>query len=235
MLFEEKLGGHSGGKILDVATEGGWFIDKLKKIFKDIDEAIGIDITDDGFDEARKRLQKDPVRFMIMNGANLEFADESFDTVAMNAGMHHLDNIPAVLSEMMRVLKTGGRFVLRENYRDVTDKKQLVDVMQHDWDAKIDRLLGEPHNPSLTKQEILEYVNMLGLRQLETQNYQCRDCPRSKGETIEKEILEMDEHLEKVKGHPQYDELKAERNTIVNRLRTIGICCQDSIDVIGIK
>lgn len=235
MSLKEKLAGHSGGKILDVATECGCFIDKLKDAFQDIDEVIGIDISDRDFDKARERLKDDPVNFMIMSGAKLEFADESFDTVAMAFGIHHLDDISSVLSEMMRVLKPGGNFVLRENYRDVTDEKQMTDLLQHDWYARIDRLRGRPHFPSLTKQEIMEYVNGLGLRRYETDKYLCDDCRRSKGETIEKEIIEMDEHLAKVKGNPQYVELETERDTIVKRIRTVGICCQAGLDIIGIK
>jgi ubiquinone/menaquinone biosynthesis C-methylase UbiE len=235
VILKEKLAGLSGGKILDVATEGGWFIDKLKDAFNDIDEVIGIDITDEDFDEARERLKNDPVSFKVMNGTKLEFGDESFDTVTMAFGMHHLDDIPAVLSEMMRVLKQGGMLVLRENYRDVKEKKQITDVLQHDWYAKIDSVLGIPHYPSLTKQEIVEYVNGIALKKYETFKYLCDDCPRSKGETIEKEITEMDDQLAKIKGFPKYDELKTERDTIISRLRTIGICCQAALDVVGTK
>lgn len=234
-MLKEKLAGLSGGSILDVATEGGGFINKLKDAFKDIAEVIGIDITDQDFDEARERFKGDPVSFVAMDGANLEFADESFDTVAMAAGMHHLDDIPAVLSEMMRVLKPGGTFVLREMYRDGQNEKQMTDVLEHDWYAKIDLLLGIPHYPSLTRQEIIDYAKGLGLSRFEAQKLLCDDCPRSKGETIEKEITDMGEQLAKVKELPQYDELKAEQDAIVNRLRTGGVSCQAALDVVGVK
>jgi SAM-dependent methyltransferase len=234
-MLKEELAGLSGGRILDVATEGGWFINVLKDAFKDIDEVVGIDITDQDFDEARERLKGNPVSFVIMDGTNLEFADESFDTVAMAHGMHHLDDIQAVLSEMMRVLRPGGTFVVRENYRDVRCEKQMTDVLEHDWNAKVDRLLGIPHYPSLMKQQIVEHANGLGLSRLETQTHLCDDCPRSRGETVEKEIAEMDEQLAKVKEFPQYAELKAERDAIVNRIRRVGVSCQAALDVIGIK
>jgi SAM-dependent methyltransferase len=234
-MLKEKLAGLSGGRILDVATEGGWFINKLKDAFSDIDEVIGIDITDQDFDEARERLRGYPVSFVVMDGANLEFTDESFDTVAMAAGIHHLDDIPAVLSEMMRVLKPDGTFVLREMYRDGQNEKQMTDVLGSDWNAKIDRLLGIPHYPTLTRQVIVEYAKGLGLNRFETRTHLCDDCPRSKGETIEKEIAEMAEQLDRVKKLPQYDELKAERDAIVNRLRTVGVSCQAELDVVGVK
>jgi ubiquinone/menaquinone biosynthesis C-methylase UbiE len=234
-VLKEKLAGLSGGRILDVATEGGWFIDKLKDAFKEIDEVIGVDIADEDFDEARERLKDDPVSLVVMDGANLEFADESFDTVAMASGMHHLDDIPAVLSEMMRVLKPDGTFVLREMYRDGLNEKQMTDVLQHDWYAKIDRLLGKPHYPTLTKQEIADYAKGLGFSRYDTYEHLCEDCPRSKGETTEEEITEMDEHVAKVKELPRYDELKAERDAIVNRLKAVGISCPAALDIVGFK
>jgi len=235
MMLKEKLARLSGGRILDVATEGGGFIDTLKDAFKDIDEVIGVDITDEDFEEARERLRGDLASFLVMDGSDLEYADESFDTVAMSNGMHHLNDIPAVLSEMMRVLKTGGTFILREMYRDGLSDKQMTDVLQHDWDAKIDRLLGKPHYPTLTKQKIVDYVKGLGLSRFETGKHLCEDCPRSKGETIDKEISEMDDQLAKVKASPQYDELRAERDAIVKRLKTVGVSCPTGLDVVGIK
>ena len=234
-MLEEQLAGLSGGRILDVATEGGWFIEKLENAFNDVDQAVGIDITDQDFDDATERFKGRPVTFVVMDGANLEYADESFDTVAMSAGMHHLEDIQAVLGEMMRVLKPGGMFVLREMYRDGQTEEQITDVLQHDWYAAIDRLLGLPHYPSLMRQEIVNHAKGLGLSRFETQKHLCDDCPRSKGETIEKEISEMDEQLEKVKEFPQYDELRAERDALVNRLRAVGVSCQAALDVVGVK
>lgn len=234
-MFTEGFAGLSGGRVLDVATEGGWFIDKLMDMFGGIDEIIGIDISGEEFEEARERHRNNPVSFVVMNATNLEFADESFSTVAMAHGMHHLDDIPRVLSEMMRVLKPGGTFVLREVYRDGQDDKQVTDVLQHDWYAQIDRLLGKPHYPSLTRQRILDYAKALALSRFETREHLCVDCPRSKGETTEEEIAEMDEKLARVRGFPQYDELKAEKDAIVKRFKTVGICCQSALEIVGIK
>lgn len=234
-MLKEKFAGSSGGRILDVATDGGWFINKLMDAFIDIDEIIGIDITDQDFDEARERFKGSPVSFVVMDGANIKFADESFDTVAMAAGMHHLDDIPAVLKEMLRVLKPSGTFILREMYRDGQNDKQMTDVMQHDWYAKIDRLLGEPHFPTLTRQKIVDYANSIGLSRYEIQKHLCDNCPRSKGETIEKEIAEMGEQLEKIKELSQYGQLKDERDAIINQLRTVGVSCQAALDIVGFK
>ena len=234
-LLKKKLSGKSGGDILDVATQAGDFIIQLKEAFKDYNKAVGIDISDKDFKKARETFKDDPVEFIIMDGANLEFDEATFDTVGVCAGLHHMDNISGVLSEMKRALKPGRLFVLREMFRDNQNEKQITDVMQHDWYAKISRLLGKKHNPSLTKQAIIDYVESLGLKRLEMAEGKCDKCPRSLGQTVEKEIAEMDEDLEKVKGYPQYDELKIDRDKIVERIKTIGIACASHLDIIGIK
>jgi SAM-dependent methyltransferase len=234
-LFEERLTDLHGGRLLDVATGGGRFIEKLDRYFKDIDEVVGIDISDDHFAEISQRLKDHRVSLLVMDAANLEFADESFDTVAMAAGMHHMDDVAPALSEMMRVLRAGGTLVLREMFRDGLNEKQTTDLLQHDWQAKVGRLLGVSHYPSLTRQEIIDYVAGLGLTRFDTEIDACDDCPRSRGETVEKEITEMDERLAQVRNLLQYDELKTERDRIVSRLRTVGISCQPSLDIVGVK
>ena len=235
VILSDRLAEVSGGRILDVATECGWFISKLVDYFRDFEQVIGIDITDEDFDEAGERFKEEAVSFMVMDGAKLKFEAATFDTVSMAHGIHHLDDIQMVLAEMMRVLKPGGMLIVREGYRNVNDEKQITDVLQHDWYAEIDRLLGIPHFPTLKRQEIVEYIDKLKLIQLEMMIYQCDDCPRSRGETTEEEIIEMDEQLQKIKGLPQYSELKNRRDSIVDRIRSIGICCQPALDVVGYK
>lgn len=39
---------------------------------------------------------------------NLPYPDESFDFAAINAALHHFSDIPAAVSEALRILKTGG-------------------------------------------------------------------------------------------------------------------------------
>lgn len=42
----------------------------------------------------------------------LPFADESFDTVLCNAVLEHVEPIDAVMAELVRVLRSGGRMIL---------------------------------------------------------------------------------------------------------------------------
>jgi len=109
----KRLGSVSGGRILDVATAGGGFIDTLMKALKDYDSFVGIDYCASAtskkeMESAKKRFEGKPVRFFEMNAENLKFEDESFDTVCMSHSLHHLASIGKVLAEMKRVLKKGA-------------------------------------------------------------------------------------------------------------------------------
>jgi len=234
-IIEDRLAGRIGGRVLDVATAGGWFVDTLKDALESFEEIIGIDITDKGFEDASERLKEHNVRFIKMDASKMSFDDGSFDTVAMSAGMHHLENVDSVLFEMFRVLKPGGMFILREMYRDVVDARHKTDVIEHDWYARTDRLLGKPHFPTLTRSELLAFADKLGLTQIETGEHTCDDCPRSRGEKTDEEIRDMDEQLAKLKDHTEYDSLKGERDLIVDRIRTVGVACQPALDVVGIR
>lgn len=46
----------------------------------------------------------------------LPFSDESFDLVTCRFAAHHFPNLPAAISEISRVLKKGGKFLLVDHY-----------------------------------------------------------------------------------------------------------------------
>ena len=169
----KRLGSVSGGRVLDVATDQGGFIDTLMKTLKDYDSFVGIDScasenSREELKDARIHFRGKPVRFLEMNGEDLKFKDRSFDTVCISYALHHLDRVDAVLAEMKRVLKAGGYFILQEAYCDGDQTEaQKVDELEHEWDARIDSLLGITHNKTFTRQRIMDIANGLGLRELE--------------------------------------------------------------------
>lgn len=235
-LIETRLAKLSGGKILDVATGDGEFIQRLLKIFADYDNAIGVDITDKHFEKAREKFAKDRVRFMKADAADLKsFKDDSFDTVAMAAGLHHLPDINAVVREMVRVLKPGGFIIIREMFCDnLSDKQKSSDSLHH-WAAKIDRLLGISHNPTLKKQEIIDIVEGLNLSSYESGEYNCHECDPEKDGKMERELEEIDKTVARAEGLPEYEELKAEGEQIRRYILKNGFACATMLDVIGIK
>ena len=50
---------------------------------------------------------------------NLPFASDSFDNIILSEVLEHLDDPPAALKEIFRVLKKGGRFLVSVPYKQV--------------------------------------------------------------------------------------------------------------------
>ncbi len=234
-LRKTTLTGKSGGKILDVATSSGNLIEELIELLDNFDEVVGIDISDEHFDKAREKFKDKPVTFLKMDATRMEFEDDTFDIVAMSAGLHHLEDIDCVLSEMKRVLKPGGWFLIREMFHDHQTEKQMSDVYNHHWSAKVSRLLGESHNSTLKKQEIIDLVANLGLRNFETREFICTKCDPEKDGKMEDELKDIDKQLDKVKDRPEYEELREEGEFIRQYIKKHGYACATQLDVVGVK
>jgi ubiquinone/menaquinone biosynthesis C-methylase UbiE len=214
----KRLRSVSGGRILDVATAGGGFIDTLMKTLKDYDSFVGIDYCASAasrkeMQSAKKRFEGKPVRFFEMNAEDLTFEDKSFDTVCMSHSLHHLANIGKVLVEMKRVLKSGGNFILQECYCDGDQTEaQKADELEHAWEARIDSLLGVTHNKTLTRQRIMDIASSLKLRGLEvfdsTHPVECLFCKRKHEcenpkiqATIHDSIKDVDDVIKRIEGY----------------------------------
>lgn len=206
-----KLGSISGGKVLDVVTGSGDFIDTLMKALKDYDCFVGIDISKKDLKSARKRFRDQPVKLMEMKAESLEFDDNSFDTVCMAYSLHHLDRIYEVLAEMRRVLKPCGNLIIQEEFCDGKQTKaQKTSILQHAWDAQIDSLLGETHETTFAKHRIEEAIGNLQLERVEmfesTHPVECLFCekkfrcddPKSE-EEIDRSLKEIDDNLKRLK------------------------------------
>ncbi|HML36526.1 MAG TPA: methyltransferase domain-containing protein [Bacillota bacterium] len=73
----------------------------------------GIDLSANMIDEARKKLG-DRAELAVGDAEKLPWREELFDTVLCTFSFHHYPNPDGVLSEMRRVLKTGGRLILAD-------------------------------------------------------------------------------------------------------------------------
>jgi len=206
-----KLGSISGGKVLDIATGSGDFIDVLMKTLKNYDSFVGIDISKKDLESAKKRFKDQPVELLEMNAESLEFNDNSFDTVSMAYSLHHLDRIDKVLADMQRVLRPSGNLIIQEEFSDGDQTEaQKTGLLQHTWDAEIDTLLGKTHRATFTKHKIKELVSNLQLEQVEilesTHPVKCLSCEKrhkcdnpKNEETIKDSIKEIDDNLKRLR------------------------------------
>ncbi len=76
----------------------------------------GIDISMKTLNVAYKRLQPFKGRYELKkdNANNLSFKDNTFDAAFCAATLHHMEKPFQMISEMTRVLKSGGRLALME-------------------------------------------------------------------------------------------------------------------------
>lgn len=225
----------AGGKILDVATGEGGFIELLTDKLPAYDEIIGIDIVESKFDKAREKYEDKNVSFAKMDGSNLAFDDENFDTVSICNSLHHLSNISETLNEMKRALKTGGTFIVAEMICDNQSELQLNHVDLHHWWAKINRLEGITHNQTLTKNEIVGYVDALNLSSVDIYDYVDPDTDPQDKDTIKYINDIIDEYLEKLYGKPEHRNLIHEGQYLCDRINEIGIAWATQLVIIGVK
>jgi SAM-dependent methyltransferase len=209
----------SAGRVLDVGTGRGGFIDTLIKTLKAYDSFVGIDYcpSDESkkeMESARKRFEGKAVQFLQMNAESLQFGDESFDTVCISHSLHHLANIDRVMTEMKRVLKKGGNLILQECYCDGEQTEaQKADELEHGWEARIDSLLGITHNKTLTRQQIRDIARGLRLSQTEIfdsthpldclscrRKYECED-PKNQA-TFHESVKDIDDAIKRIENHP---------------------------------
>jgi SAM-dependent methyltransferase len=145
------LGHLSGGRVLDVATGTGGFVQFLLDGLRDYAEIVGIDAVGERAAAFSAALgDRADVRFEQMDAHHLVFPDGSFDTVSISNSLHHVADPAPVLAEMLRVLRPGGHLVVNEMYRDGQSETQTTHVLLHHWWAAVNRLRGEVHRETRT-------------------------------------------------------------------------------------
>ena len=94
--------------VLDIACGTGYGLALLKKNAKHV---AGVDLDIEAAKEARSECDE-RAAVLLGDGLQLPFADESFDAVTSFETLEHLHERGAFLTELKRVLRTGGKLVL---------------------------------------------------------------------------------------------------------------------------
>lgn len=103
--------------ILDVATGTGDFAFESIKILKP-EKITGVDISEGMLAIARQKIEKRNLKNLfevsLGDSEKLLFEDNNFDAVTVAYGVRNFENLEKGLSDMLRVLKPGGKAVILE-------------------------------------------------------------------------------------------------------------------------
>jgi len=104
------------GELLDVATGTGDMVKTALRLSPS--KITGIDLSEGMLQVARKKkypsAAKTLVEFVKGDSENLPFPDESYDAATVAFGVRNFENPAQGLSEMIRVLRPGGKLVVLE-------------------------------------------------------------------------------------------------------------------------
>ena len=103
--------------IMDVATGTGDFAIQACQTLHP-QELIGTDISEGMMNVGREKVKKEglseKISFAREDCTSLSFADNRFDAITVAFGIRNFEDLDKGLSEMYRVLKTGGHLVILE-------------------------------------------------------------------------------------------------------------------------
>lgn len=105
-------------RVLDLATGTGDLLIAILKRHPHLDEAVGLDISEEMLAICRRKLRRQrldgSVELLLADASKAPFADGSFDAVTMAFGIRNTADTPATLQEIYRLLKPGGEILILE-------------------------------------------------------------------------------------------------------------------------
>jgi SAM-dependent methyltransferase len=123
--------------VLDIATGTGNTALAFAPL---VSKVTGIDMSPNMLEQAKTRAITEKIlnaEFLEGDAQNLPFPNASFTVVTSRHAPHHFHDVPKFLSEVRRVLKPRGRFVLSDQI--------VIDAIDQDWVNAFQRTRDPSH------------------------------------------------------------------------------------------
>jgi ubiquinone/menaquinone biosynthesis C-methylase UbiE len=173
--------------VLDVATGGGHTANAFAPL---VNKVTAVDLTPEMLTAAEKFIKGNGhsnVTFVEGDAEKLPFSDDTFDIVTCRIAPHHFPNVQQFISEVHRVLKTNGQFLLDDNV--------APEVKEYDqFYNKIEKLRDYSHFRAWKKTEWVSMLEHAGFEIHELYRFEKRFeynswCDRMKMSQTDKEAL----------------------------------------------
>ena len=103
-------------QILDIATGTGDLALMMSSL--NPDKITGLDISKGMLEVGKEKVANanltDTIDMVVGDSENIPFKDNSFDAITVSFGVRNFENLDKGLTEILRVLKPGGKFVVLE-------------------------------------------------------------------------------------------------------------------------
>ena len=138
-----------GGKVLDLGCGTGELLFKLVQKYPATAELVGIDISEEMLKRAKSKLDSfKTVSLHVGNVEKIAYPDEYFDLIVSVGVMHYVRNPKSMITEALRVLKHGGRFL-------------LIDMAEESMTTKISSVLRKITDPGAVQFYSLHSISEL--------------------------------------------------------------------------
>lgn len=112
--------------VLDIGCAGGYGSDYLYR--HGARKVIGIELSTEAADSAKEKFGRDNLEFFAMDATSLNFGDSLFDVVISFQVIEHIIDYKKYLSEVRRVLKDDGFFIVSTPNKNITSPNRKKPV-----------------------------------------------------------------------------------------------------------
>ncbi|MCM1189604.1 MAG: methyltransferase domain-containing protein [bacterium] len=145
--------------LLDAGCGTGAMLCMFQKDYPD-KNYTGVDLSEKMIEVARAKHRKE-IRFVAGDCENLPFPDNSFDVVTCSMSFHHYPNPEQFFRSLRRVLRPGGRLILR----DMAANSSLVMwLVNHIEMPVLNKILRKGDVHAYTRTDIQRLCDASGLK-----------------------------------------------------------------------
>ncbi len=170
-LPTEHAGIKEGDTVVDLGSGAGNDVFVARAVVGDKGKVIGIDMTEDMIDRARRNAQKlgyANVEFKLGDIENMPLANDTADVVVSNCVLNLVPDKQKAFAEIYRILKNGGHF----SVSDIVIKGELPENLKKSAEMYAGCVAG-----AVQHDEYLDIIKEAGFKNIEIKKTKVIDLP----------------------------------------------------------